>query len=115
MPHLLKGVDMAVYEVFKHIGLKVELVPILDDYQTSSLYPDEESNITVVGTKIHQMKGTYSNPVEDIDDVKSFLREVFPYNVRENIVWANGKGWDEMAAAMVTVGRAQNFQTLILC
>jgi hypothetical protein len=57
LPFALKGVDVVIYTVFRSLGLKVKIRPVLEDIdrhlQDSS---DEEEEGCLVGTGLHRMK-----------------------------------------------------------
>jgi len=54
LPFALKGVDVVIYTVFRSLGLKVEVRPVLEDIES-----DEEEGY-LVGTGLHgiQLSGS---------------------------------------------------------
>jgi hypothetical protein len=70
LPFALKGVDVIIYAVFRSLGLKVKIRPVLEDIEEDYGYhrrrgeSDEEERY-LVGTGLHCMKlserGGYDN------------------------------------------------------
>ena len=53
LPFALKGVDVVIYTVFRSLGLKVKIRPILI---LDNIDSDEEEDYYLVGTGLHRMQ-----------------------------------------------------------
>ena len=81
LPFALKGVDVVLYTVFRSLGLKVKIRPVL------VLEGDEEEEVTLVGTGLHCVKlserGGYGEErqaeVLHPDPCKCFVMPCSPY------------------------------------
>jgi hypothetical protein len=52
LPFALKGVDVVIYTVFRSLGLKVNVQPVLEDIELD----EEEDYYQLVGTGLHHMR-----------------------------------------------------------
>jgi hypothetical protein len=85
LPFALKGVDVVIYTVFRSLGLKVKIRPVLEDIEDDGEEGYLEGDL--VGTALHGMKlssrGGYGDEstAEVHPDPKCFVMLCSPYSV----------------------------------
>jgi len=80
MPFALKGIDVAVFSVFRSLGVEVSVRPILDPRNLESESSEEEgSNISQIGNAFHELQlgdvGGYEDYRDDVRQVSQILNE----------------------------------------
>ncbi|CRG83902.1 hypothetical protein PISL3812_01258 [Talaromyces islandicus] len=95
LPHHLKGSDLILYAISKHLGYSVSVLPVLD----------YDRGFDVVGTRLHP----HRNIVNELDDEEEdrYLNEIEPYwdhRRVSNIIWLNNHHHGEGALSYATYG-----------
>jgi hypothetical protein len=87
MPFALKGIDVAVFSVFRSLGLKVSVRPILDtsnlEWMDGTASSEEESqessDISKIGNAFHELQlrdvGGYDNSEDEVRQVSQILNK----------------------------------------
>lgn len=108
LPGSLKGVDMAMYEIFRALGLQVTIRPILDgcteDYSGDSDYSDDSEDDrmpeAIIGEGLHELE-IADTLIEDTD-LNGICRELGGY-YHGNVVWLSEMRHRELAIAYIAV------------
>ncbi|KAF2218602.1 hypothetical protein BDZ85DRAFT_270061 [Elsinoe ampelina] len=117
LPHTaLKGIDSALYEVFTHLGLKVQIRPVLDCRRfirgeclkgrverAGGECPCPRCTV-LLGDDFHDVTGEKLHQCEEYNDYLEVIQEKFPHKKLKNFVWLNKPVHKECAITAIAYG-----------
>ena len=96
LPFALKGVDVAVYAIFRALGLSIKIRPILHTYDTDV----SDTEYDLVGKDLHKLNLSREGFYDDDDIWQDVIKKAWPHNKVSNIVWMNNWKHKEVAWAI---------------
>ena len=101
LPFALRGVDVAIYTVFRALGLSIDVRPILVDERFSYDFLDE--NCYLVGKEFHKRRLATTGAYYDDNDWDKTMDDEWPHERISDIVWVNHPEYGELAWARPVV------------
>ena len=124
LPSALKGVDMAVYEVFQALGSHIQLRPVLDEGNTRSLNDTARDEGYYKKGPLPVYLGTKLQPVEECinrsypDEYASYKESLMSlwfrgrgFKVNRDIKWLGSRREDKLAMTALTYGNEASIET----
>lgn len=110
LPSSLKGVDMAMYEIFRALGLQVTIRPILDEC-TRDYFEDSDDDgmpVNIIGEGLHKLK--IADTLIDDDDLDRICINWGGYYYGD-VVWLSRMRHRELAIAYIAYGNDASMGT----